>query len=76
MEQELKKNEGMVGFGALDVARIKSWAQEIEGSWNGKDDKFIYDGDILGEDAASCANDIAEKCAELETLLDEMAEYI
>lgn len=74
--EELKKSEGMVGFGALDIARIKSWAQEIEGSWNGKDDRFIYDGDILGEDAASCAHDIVEKCTELEELLDEMAEHI
>lgn len=73
---EITKSEGMIGFGSLEIAQIKSWAEEIAGSWNGKDDKFIYDGDILDEDAAQVAVEIMEKCDELAELLGVMAEHL
>ena len=64
----------VAGFMILDLQKLKSDAEEIAGSWNGEDDKFIADGDIYTEDDAHIAIDIMETCERLEGLLDEWAE--
>ena len=66
--ENLTKDEAFIGFGSLDLASMKTWAEEVAGRWNGDEP--------AGEDKAMCAKEIAEKCAELQTLLDEMAEYL
>lgn len=62
------KDEGMVGFGSLEVQQMKKWAEEIASRWNGDTPS--------GEEKALCAKEIAEKCEELEVLLTEMSEHI
>lgn len=61
-------DENMVGFGSMDIHQMKQWAEEISGRWDGKTEN--------GEEKALCAKEIAEKCAELEELLDEMSSYL
>lgn len=59
--------EKYIGLTILDLKELARKAEEISGEWN---------GDLPGrdEDRAHCANDIIEKCKELEILLDEMQE--
>lgn len=66
--ENLTKDEAFVGFGAIDLASMKRWAEEIAGSWNGDEPE--------GEDKAMCAKEIGDKCNELEALLQEMASYL
>jgi hypothetical protein len=49
----------------MNLEQIKKWADGIAGSW---------DGDMPGsaEDRAGQANEILEKVAELESLIEEM----
>lgn len=57
-----------LGFSTLDLHMLKQEMERIAGQWNGDEP--------AGEDRAMCAKEIAEKCEELQKLLDEMAEYI
>ena len=47
------------------LKKIKDWAEDISGEWNGDDSG-------RGEDRAMQANDILEKIKELEELISEM----
>lgn len=49
----------------MTLEQIKKWAEDISGSWNG-------DNSGSAEDRAHQANEILEKIAELETLIEEM----
>jgi hypothetical protein len=49
----------------MKLEQIKKWAEDIAGSWNG-------DESGSAEDRAGQANEILEKIAELETLIEEM----
>jgi hypothetical protein len=49
----------------MTLEQIKKWAEDIAGSWNG-------DESGSQEDRAHQANEILEKIAELETLIEEM----
>lgn len=64
-----------LGFMSLDLGTLARRMEEISSGWNGKDDRFIVDGHIYTEDAVGCAEEIKQKCEELEILLKEMSEY-
>lgn len=49
------------------LKKIKEWAEEISGSWNGDDSG-------RGEDRATQANDILDTIKELEQLISDMDE--
>lgn len=53
---------------SLVVQNLIDWAEDISGQWNG--DKS---GDL--EQAANCANEIIEKCNDIQQLIDEMEQY-
>lgn len=68
VEGQPSSMEMLIGLAGLDIALLKRTMEEVAGEWNGDEP--------AGEEKATCAKEIAEKCAELETLLDEMAEYL
>lgn len=49
----------------MTLEQIKKWAEDIAGSWNG-------DEAGSAEERAGQANEILEKVAELEVLIEEM----
>jgi hypothetical protein len=67
MNKEPTKEEMFLGFANLDLKGIKSWAENISGSWNG-------DESGISEDRAGQANEIIEKVDELVELLQGMEE--
>lgn len=50
---------------------IKAHYGGIHGSWNGEDDRFLFEGDVYTEDDVQHADEILKKVAELEELLKE-----
>ncbi len=50
---------------------IRKEFEEIAGSWNGEDDKFISGGHVYTEEDAGMANEIIEKVDELKKLINE-----
>lgn len=62
-------NEQVLGLTGLDLDKLKQWAEDIQGQWNGKESG-------LAEDRSHCASEIVTKVGELEELLEEMSEYL
>ena len=62
--QDLPKED----FMDLDLAHIKTYAEEIAGSWNGKESG-------RAEERADIANDMIDKVDELRKLLAELNEF-
>ena len=65
---EPSRIEMFLGFSTLDLHMLKQEMERLAGDWNGDEP--------AGEDRATCAKEIAEKCEELQERLDDMAEYI
>lgn len=52
------------------LSEIKREAEGLSSAWNGKDDKFMHEGSLYHEDDATHAQEIVDKCEELEELLE------
>jgi len=48
-----------------EILKIKKWADEIAGSWNGDEAGYL-------EERATCANELSEKCNEILELIKEL----
>jgi hypothetical protein len=52
---------------------VKKEAEGISGHWNGEDAQYIdHDGDVRTEDDAHAAQELLEKLAEVEALMEEL----
>jgi hypothetical protein len=57
------------------IFAIKKQMEEIAGSWNGRDDQFICNGELFPEEAAHAAQDAMDMCDELETVCEQVMGY-
>jgi hypothetical protein len=58
-------------FAGMDLAAIKRYMESLRGAWNGEDTWYIFEGERYHEDTVGCAEEIIEKCDELQNLLNE-----
>lgn len=47
------------------LLKRKQEAENLVGSWNGEDEKFIHEGEIFSESDVNVEQDVIKKCDEL-----------
>jgi hypothetical protein len=52
---------------------LEKEALGISGSWNGKDDTFMYDGDLYPAEQADTAKELLEKIDEVRDLIKTLS---
>jgi hypothetical protein len=51
---------------------IEKEARNIQGAWNGEDDRFMYDGEVMHEEHVNKARELEEKIQEVRWLISEL----
>ena len=52
---------------------IEKEARNIQGAWNGEDDRFMYDGEMLPMEYVDIAKELEEKIAEVRELITALS---
>ena len=52
---------------------IEKEAQKIQGAWNGKDERFMYEGEMLPAEYVDTAKELEEKIAEVRELITALS---
>lgn len=71
MDEKPTQKEMFFAFAGQDLNGIKRYMENLRGSWNGEDSKFMHEGEIYHEDHVSAAEEIIEKIDQLQELLNE-----